>query len=75
MIEIVEKLGFRFTRQSGSHKIYKNAEGKRVTISYHGGKILHPKIVRNILVDTGISVDEFKKMMKNKILLRNRLHN
>jgi predicted RNA binding protein YcfA (HicA-like mRNA interferase family) len=58
-------LGFRFTRQSGSHKIYKNAEGKRVTISYHGGKILHPKIVRNILVDTGISVDEFKKMMKN----------
>ena len=65
MIKIVEKLGFRFTRQSGSHKIYKNAEGKRVTISYHGGKILHPKIVRNILVDTGISVDEFKKMMKN----------
>jgi predicted RNA binding protein YcfA (HicA-like mRNA interferase family) len=64
MIKIVEKLGFRFTRQSGSHKIYKNAEGKRVTISYHGRKILHPKIVRNILVDTGISVDEFKKMMK-----------
>jgi predicted RNA binding protein YcfA (HicA-like mRNA interferase family) len=64
MIKIVEELGFRFSRQSGSHKIYKSAEGKRVTISYHGRKILHPKIVRNILVDTGISVDEFKKMMK-----------
>jgi predicted RNA binding protein YcfA (HicA-like mRNA interferase family) len=64
MIKIVEKLGFHFSRQSGSHKIYKNDEGKRVTIAYHSGKILHPKIVKSILVDAGISVDEFKKMMK-----------
>lgn len=64
MIKIVEKLGFRFSRQSGSHKIYKNDEGKRVTIAYHSGKILHPKIVKSILVDAGISVDEFKTMMK-----------
>jgi len=64
MIKIVEKLGFRFSRQSGSHKIYKNNEGKRVTIAYHSGKILHPKVVKRILVDAGLSVDEFKKMMK-----------
>lgn len=64
MIKIVEKLGFRFSRQSGSHKIYKNDEGKRVTIAYHSGKILHPKVVKNILVDAVLSVDEFKKMMK-----------
>ncbi len=64
IIKIVEKLGFRFSRQSGSHKIYKNDEGKRVTIAYHSGKILHPKVVKSILVDAGLSVDEFKKMMK-----------
>jgi predicted RNA binding protein YcfA (HicA-like mRNA interferase family) len=64
IIKIVEKLGFRFSRQSGSHKIYKNAEGKRVTIAYHSGKILHPKVVKSILADAGLSVDEFKKMMK-----------
>ncbi len=64
MIKIVEKLGFRFSRQSGSHKIYKNNEGKRVTIAYHSGKILHPKVVKSILVDAGLSVEEFKKMMK-----------
>ncbi|VVB54345.1 HicA toxin of bacterial toxin-antitoxin [uncultured archaeon] len=64
IINIVEKLGFRFSRQSGSHKIYKNDEGKRVTIAYHSGKILHPKVVKSILVDAGLSVDEFKKMMK-----------
>jgi len=64
MIKIVEKLGFRFSRQSGSHKIYKNDEGKRVTIAYHSGKILHPKVVKSILIDAGLSVEEFKKMMK-----------
>ncbi|NJD53146.1 MAG: addiction module toxin, HicA family [Candidatus Methanoperedens sp.] len=64
MIKIVEMLGFRFSRQSGSHKIYKNKEGNRVTIAYHSGKILHPKVVKSILVDAGLSVDEFKKMLK-----------
>ncbi len=64
MIKIVEKLGFHLSRQSGSHKIYKNDEGKRVTIAYHSGKILHPKIIKSILVDLGISVDEFKKIVK-----------
>jgi predicted RNA binding protein YcfA (HicA-like mRNA interferase family) len=64
IIKIVEKLGFHFSRQSGSHKIYKNDEGKRVTIPYHSGKILHPKVVKSILVNAGLSVDEFKKMMK-----------
>ena len=64
MIKIVERLGFHFSRQSGSHKIYKNDEGKRVAIAYHSGKILHPKVVKSILADAGLSVDEFKKMMK-----------
>ena len=64
MIRFVEKLGFHFSRQSGSHKINKNVEGKRVTISYHSGKILHLEIVKSILVDAGISVDGFKTMIK-----------
>ncbi|MCD4815472.1 MAG: type II toxin-antitoxin system HicA family toxin [Methanosarcinales archaeon] len=65
IIKIVEKLGFHLSRQSGSHKIFKNNEGKRVTIAYHSGKILHPKIIKSILADVGMSVDKFKKIMKN----------
>ena len=64
IIKIIERLGFKFSRQSGSHKIYKNDEGKRVTIPYHSGKILHPKLIKSILVDVDISVDDFKKMLK-----------
>jgi predicted RNA binding protein YcfA (HicA-like mRNA interferase family) len=63
MIKIIERLGFHLSRQSGSHKIYKNDEGKRVTIAYHSGKILHPKMVKSILADVGLSVDDFKKIL------------
>jgi predicted RNA binding protein YcfA (HicA-like mRNA interferase family) len=35
----LEKAGFSLTRQSGSHKIYKNAAGKRATVPFHASKI------------------------------------
>jgi predicted RNA binding protein YcfA (HicA-like mRNA interferase family) len=34
-IRVLEKAGVLLARQSGSHKIYKNREGKRVTVPYH----------------------------------------
>ncbi|MBI5815601.1 MAG: type II toxin-antitoxin system HicA family toxin [Nitrospinae bacterium] len=42
----LEKSGFFLSRQSGSHKIYKNESGARVTIPHHAGKIIHPKILK-----------------------------
>ena len=35
VIRVLEKIGFVLTRQSGSHKIYKNGEGRRATVAYH----------------------------------------
>ena len=63
LIKVVEKLGFKLVRQSGSHMIYKNECGIRLTIPFHSGKTLHPKIVKSVLNDTDISVDEFKKLL------------
>lgn len=40
LIKMIEKKGFIKVRQSGSHAIYKNSEGKRTTIPIHSGKIL-----------------------------------
>jgi len=61
-IRVLEKAGFFLARQSGSHKIYKNREGKRVTIPYHSGKILHPKVINSILKDADLTVDKFKEL-------------
>ncbi len=63
-IMILEKLGFSFSRQSGSHKIYKNVLGKRVTIPFHGNKILHPKIVKSIIADAEINKEKFNELLK-----------
>lgn len=64
MIKVVEKRGFFLVRQSGGHKIYRNERGKRITIPYHAGKILHPKVVKSILRDADISVEEFRQMLE-----------
>ena len=63
-IRALERAGFSLARQSGSHKIYKNREGKRATVPYHAGKILHPKVLRSILRDADLSVGRFQELMK-----------
>jgi len=64
VIRVLEKIGFRLVRQSGSHKIYKNEKGVRTTVPYHSGKILHPKLLKSILRDADLTVEEFKRILK-----------
>ena len=64
VIKVLEKTGFVLVRQSGSHKIYKNREGKRVTVPYHSGKILHPKVLKSIPRDADLTVERFKEIIR-----------
>jgi predicted RNA binding protein YcfA (HicA-like mRNA interferase family) len=40
--------GFELLRSKGSHRIYGHGN-LRVTVPFHGGSILHPKIVKQVL--------------------------
>ncbi|MEK9166702.1 MAG: type II toxin-antitoxin system HicA family toxin [Patescibacteria group bacterium] len=51
---LVEKRGFKLIRQSGSHRIYKNESGIRLTIPFHTSKTLHPKIIKQIFRDADL---------------------
>ncbi|MCC7202362.1 MAG: type II toxin-antitoxin system HicA family toxin [Nitrospirae bacterium] len=64
VVAILNKLGFKFLRQSGSsHAIYKRAsDGKRTTVPVHPGKILKRKTLKSIIEDTGLTVDEFMQL-------------
>lgn len=42
------KAGFEIVRSKGSHRIYMKGS-KRVVVPFHTGKILHPKIVKQVL--------------------------
>lgn len=64
VVKVLEKAGFFLARQSGSHKIYKNKQGKRATVPYHAGKILHPKVLVSILRDADMKIEQFKEFLK-----------
>ena len=63
IIAVLERAGFTLARQSGSHKIYKNAAGKRATVPYHASKTLHPKALNSILRDSNLSVEDLEKLL------------
>jgi len=44
---LLEK-GFILIRTKGSHRIYIK-DDRRIVIPFHGGRILHPKIVKQVL--------------------------
>lgn len=60
IIRVLEKAGFFLSRQSGSHKIYKNKQGRRVTVPYHSGDVLHPKVLKSILKDADLTIDDLR---------------
>jgi len=63
IIRVLEKVGFTLARQSGSHKIYKSSTGKRVTVPYHKGRVLHSKVLVSILKDADLSREDLKNLL------------
>lgn len=59
LIKILKKKGFRPVRQSGSHVIFRNDKGVRVTVPHHSGKILHPKVLKSIIDDAKLLLEDF----------------
>lgn len=63
IVAVLEKAGFSLARQSGSHMIYKNTAGKRVTVPFHASKILHPKVLKSVLRDADLSVEKLLELL------------
>jgi len=63
VIHAIEKTGFFLVRQSGSHRIFKNQTGRRVTVPCHSGTVLHPKVLRSILRDAELTLDDFRRLL------------
>ena len=64
LIRAVGKIGFIKFHQVGSHAQFKNSDGKRITIPIHQGRDMDKKILRGIIDDTELSVEEFLVLLK-----------
>ncbi len=60
VIKAVERKGFIFKRQRGSHKVYKHKDGRRTTVPDHGNKPLDRSVLKRIMRDTGITNEDLK---------------
>ncbi|AKA49454.1 hypothetical protein IX51_10490 [uncultured archaeon] len=61
VIKALSKAGFVFDHQTGSHITLVNSEGKKITVPNH--KELGPGILRAIIKQAGLTVDEFIRLL------------
>ncbi len=60
-IRALERVGFVFIKQTGSHRIY--VKGKLgVTVAYHN-KDLKPKTLKHIIQQSGLDLEEFIELL------------
>ncbi|MCD6455444.1 MAG: type II toxin-antitoxin system HicA family toxin [Methanophagales archaeon] len=59
MCKIVSKLGFEMVRQKGSHTVWKHEDGRTTTIPLHSGKKLPRGLIKKILKDVELTVEEY----------------
>ncbi|MEI6089247.1 MAG: type II toxin-antitoxin system HicA family toxin [bacterium] len=61
IIRILRILGFEEVRQKGSHKQFKNLFGKNTTVPFHKNRDISPILLKQILKDIDVDLDEFSK--------------
>jgi len=62
MCRILEALGFDVVRQRGSHKFFRHGDGRTTVIPMHA-RDLDRSLIRKILSDIAITVDEYNDML------------
>jgi len=58
IIRIPERTGFRQLRTKGSHTFLKHPDGRATVVPVHSGEIIGPGLLRAILRDVEMSVDD-----------------
>ncbi len=58
-IRLLEQLGFVQIRQRGSHRQFRHPDGRQTTVPDHAGRDLSPILLRQIIKDIRLTVDEF----------------
>ncbi|SKB14468.1 conserved hypothetical protein [Planktothrix sp. PCC 11201] len=58
IVRILENLEFVEVRQKGSHKQFRHEDGRGTTIPFHKGRDISPRLLRQIAIDIGLTVEE-----------------
>lgn len=61
MEKVLFNLGFMLVRQKGSHAFYRHPDGRTTTLPKHEGRDLARSLIRTILREIELSIDDFIK--------------
>jgi predicted RNA binding protein YcfA (HicA-like mRNA interferase family) len=59
IVRALEQFGFRVVRVKGSHVFLRHADGKATVVPVHSGETIGPGLLRAILRDVEMSVEQF----------------
>jgi len=63
MVKILETLDFKDICQRGSHKNFRHKDGRTTVVPFHG-EDLGRGLIRKILKDIELSLDEYEELRK-----------
>jgi predicted RNA binding protein YcfA (HicA-like mRNA interferase family) len=67
VVRALEKAGFISQRTRGSHVFLKHSDGRATTVPIHSGETMGPGLLRAILRDVELTVDELTLLLSAKI--------
>lgn len=63
---VLLRLGFVPIRQKGSHVFYDHPDGRTTTVPNHPGRDIPRPLLRDILRDIEVTVDEFVEQLRGR---------
>lgn len=64
LIRALEKTGFEVVRQRGSHIRMRHPDGRVTTIPVHAGQEIGPGLLRKILRDSEVTLEELIELLR-----------
>ena len=63
MEKLLNKSGFERVRQKGSHVAFRHKDGRYTTVPFHSSKDLPRSLIRVILSEINMSIDEYNDLL------------
>lgn len=65
LAKVAELAGFHLVRREESHCTFRSADGRVIVIPDHGSHVIVRPLLRKIIRDMGLSVDEYNKIVES----------
>lgn len=65
LAKVVEMSGFHWVRCQGSHHTFRSADGRVIVIPDHGSQVIVRPLLRKIIRDMGLTVDEYNDFVES----------